>query len=114
MVELWESMEEAVLEEMTGHGDDGQDGEFRRGRAGDQGDGGVGSHLCVRQGGGRVSRSSKEFEDLRWKFEQQDIRKDRPHSQKMKSFKDILSEKDGGPPFSQSKMANCAKKENFD
>ena len=52
MVEMRESMEEAVLEEMTGNGDDGQDGEFRRGRAGDQGDGGVGSHLRVRQGGG--------------------------------------------------------------
>ena len=82
---MWESMEEAVLEERTGRGGDGQDGELqlRKGQAGDQGDGQVVSHLHVRPGGGRISRSSKEFEVLRQKFEKQDIGKDQPHSQKI-------------------------------
>ena len=43
----------------------------------------------------RQSQSSKEFEDLRLRFEMKDTSKDQPHS---RTFKDILSEKDGGPP----------------
>ena len=50
MIEVWEFMEETVLEERTRHGDDGQDGEhhLRQGQAGDQDDGQGGDHLRVR------------------------------------------------------------------
>ena len=71
MIKVWESMEDTVLEESAGHGKDGQDGEqhLRQGQAGAQCDGQGGDHhLRVRPGGmKRVSRSSREFEDLRAK-----------------------------------------------
>ena len=85
IIGIWESMDEAVLEEMTEQGGGGQDGEHRHQqlRRGDQGDGGEESHhLRVRPGVWRVSRSSKEFDDLRLKFEKQDIKNEQPHSMK--------------------------------
>ena len=42
----------------------------------------------------RVSRSSREFEDLREKFEKQDIGNYMPHSQNFITFRDIFPGKD--------------------
>ena len=70
-------------------------------------------HLHVRPGGGRISRSSKEFEVLRQKFEKQDIGKDQPHSQKIETFKDIFPEKDGGLPSARVRRRILPRKKTF-
>ena len=116
MVGEWESMERAVLKEMTVQDGDGQDGELRRGgqgggqdgvlRRGAQGDGG-GEHglLRVRPGVGRIARTSREFEALRMRFEKKDIGIVQPHSMKhLKTFKDILSNTDRGHPSARRQL----------
>ena len=116
MVGEWESMERAVLKEMTVQDGDGQDGELRRGgqgggqdgvlRRGAQGDGG-GEHglLRVRPGVGRIARTSREFEALRMRFEKKDIVIVQPHSMKhLKTFKDILSNTDRGHPSAKRQL----------
>ena len=95
---------------------DGQDGEhqLRQGQAGDQGDGQGGGHLHLRPGGGkRISQSSKEFEDLRQKFEKQDIGKEQPHSQLFETFQDIFPEKVGGLPSARVKRQILPRKKTF-
>ena len=97
-----ESMEEAVPKEMAGQDGGGDDGDarLRREQPGGQGDGDDGDHLRVQPGGGRrISQSSKEFDDLRMRFEKKDISDERPHSQNC--TKDILSENGGGPPLAR-------------
>ena len=78
MVELWESMEEAVLKEMAGQDGGGDDGDawLWCEQPGGQDDGDDEDHLRVRPGGGkRISQS------MRMRFEKKDISELRPHSQ---------------------------------
>ena len=80
---------------------------------GDQGDGQVVGHLHGRPGGGRISQSSKEFEELRQKFEKQDIGKDQPHSQILETFQDFFPEKVGGLPSARVKRQILPRKKTF-